>query len=379
LAKKLSVGQVNAWRLGKHSLVPRATGKDVARVVSDICGIQAQVLSAAELAIRARVEGVGQQDVRNALWKDHAILKTWCMRGTLHLLATSDLPLYVAALKTKLEEAVRWLQKDGGVTPSEVASITEGIREALRRGSLTREELTRNVALRLKLKPKTRKYLMSPWGVLLRPAAYQGILAFGESLGPNVTFASPASWVGRWREPSPTEAILDLFRRYLGCYGPATVSDFGHWWGGLQPKERSALDSFVPELEQVVMDGFEGLMLKRGAEEASGLEPARGVKLLPSFDPYPMFYSPREKFVPRTHKSRIFRQTAGWNYPALVVDGYAAGIWNLKKRSGRVEIEVEPFRALNSREREGVQAEAKDIARFLDTSSEIRYGQIGPM
>lgn len=345
--------------------------------MSDVCGIQAQLLSAAELAIRARVEGVRQQDARDALWKSHTIVRTWCMRGTLHLLASSDLPLYVAALRSKLAESTRWLQKDGGVTPLEVSSITEGIGEALFNESLTREELSREVERRTRLNPETRKYLRSAWGVLLRPAAYQGTLAFGKSHGPRVTFANPARWVVPWKEPSARDAILELFRRYLRSYGPATVNDFGHWWGNLRQEDRTTLESFPTELEQVELDGFRGLMLKPDAEEASGLEPVRGVHLLPSFDCYSMFYSPRELFVSRIHRGRIFRQTAGWNYPTLVAGGSAVGVWDLERRSRRIQIEVEPFRILNPAEKQGVRDEATDIARFLDTSVEIRYRPIG--
>ncbi len=375
---KLSVEQANAWRLKRHHLSGKALKRDLPKVVSDVCGMQAQVLSAAELAIRARVEGVRQQDIRDSLWKSHTIVKTWCMRGTLHLLASSDLPLYVAALKTKLPEFTRWLQKHVDVTPAEVSSITDKIGEALSNRTLTREELSREVAKRTKLKPKTRKHLMSAWGVLLRPAAHQGQLAFGESHGPKVTFVNPTDWIVPWKEPSAKDAMLELFKRYLSCYGPITVNDFGHWWGNLSENEKSGLEPFLKELEPVELDGFKGLMLRSDARDASNLEPTSSVHLLPSFDCYPMFYSPRELFISRTHRSRIFRQTAGWNYPALVVGGKAAGTWNLKRRSKRILIDVELFQTLKPREREGVQTEASDIARFLETSVEVKYGSVGP-
>jgi len=309
---KLSVEQVNAWRLGRHHLSVRAAKGELPKVVSDVCGIQAQVLSAAELGIRARVEGVTQQDVRDALWKSHTIVKTWCMRGTLHLLASSDLPLYVAALKSKEPEFARWLQKSGGVTPEEASLIADKISEALANKSLTREELSREVAKRTKLRPKTRKYLMSAWGVLLRPAAFQGQLAFGESIGPKVTFVNPTDWITPWREPATKDAILELFRRCLRSYGPITLNDFGHWWGNLNELDKSALQPLLKELEPVELDGFKGLMFESDAKEASNLEPTGGVHLLPSFDCFVMFYSPRDLFVSRTYRDRIFRKAAGW-------------------------------------------------------------------
>jgi hypothetical protein len=97
------------------------------------------------------------------------------------------------------------------------------------------------------------------------------------------------------------------------------------------------------------------------------------VRLLPSFDCYVMFYSPREAFVEEAQRSRIFRQTAGWNYPALVVDGFAAGTWNLRRRSKRIDIILETFRGLTSSEKTRIQEEAADIGEFYGHPVEVRY------
>lgn len=263
------------------------------------------------------------------------------------------------------------------MTLEEVSLITDKIREALSNKSLTREELSNEVAKRTKLRPKARKYLVSAWGVLLRPAAFQGYLAFGESLGPKVTFVNPTDWVSPWREPSTKHAIQELFMRYLASYGPITLKDFGHWWGNLNEVDKSALQPVLKELEQVELNGFRGVMLKSDAREASNVEREGGVHLLPSFDCYVMFYSPRELFVLRTHRDRIFRKAAGRVFPALVVGGMAAGVWNLRRLSRRILVDVELFRNLNPKEREAVGTEAMDIARFLDTSAEVRYGPAG--
>ena len=368
--------QVNSWRLLKHHLAQRAGKRDMGEVVSDVCGIQAQVLSAAVLAIEARVEGIRQQDVKDALWKNHTLTKTWCMRGTLHLLASSDLPVYVAALKTKLVESEMWLQKNYGVQPFEVAAITAEIKKVLTNLTPTRDELARSVERRAKLTPKTRKYLRSGWGALLHPAAFQGVLAFGPNSGPKVTFLRPDKWVAPWREPSAREAFGKLFRKFLASYGPATVRDFAHWWGNFHGDQRFLLEYAGDDLEEVEVEGHRGLMLKSDGEEALGLDPVRVVRLLPSFDCYAMFYSPREWFVSPIHRAKIFRQTAGWNYPALIVDGFAVGIWSLNKSGRRIKVEVEPFRELSVSERKGVQEEAARMGSFFETPTEVRYSQL---
>jgi Winged helix DNA-binding domain len=90
--------QVHAWRLSQHGLSPRFSSQDVAQAVTRTAGIQAQVMSAAELAVCTRMEGLSPHDVTSAIFQDRTLVKTWAMRGTLHLLSARELPLYVAAV-----------------------------------------------------------------------------------------------------------------------------------------------------------------------------------------------------------------------------------------------------------------------------------------
>ena len=50
--------QVHAWRLSQHGLSLRLNSQDVVQAVTRTGGIQAQVMSAAELALCTRVEGL---------------------------------------------------------------------------------------------------------------------------------------------------------------------------------------------------------------------------------------------------------------------------------------------------------------------------------
>ena len=236
---------------------------------------------------------------------------------------------------------------------------------------MTREQLSRAAANAPGLRSTTVKYLMSAWGVLLRPAAYQGFLAFGESIGPRVTFVRPYRRSIPKKEPSVDESFRELFLRFLKAYGPAKVSDFAHWWGGLHEEEKSMLERDMGDLMEVDMNGHMGMMIKSDAEEARGIAPFHGVRLLPSFDCYAMFYSPREQFVPVAHRDRIFRKVAGWNAPAVVIDGTAAGTWNLKRKGRKVEVELEPFRPLTPREKKGANEEAARLAEFLSAPTNL--------
>ena len=77
---------------GLEDAAPRAgpIGRmHLTEVVRRLCGVQAQVASSAELAVRLRSEAVGAGDVGRAL-ADGDLIKTWAMRGTLHLLTPED-------------------------------------------------------------------------------------------------------------------------------------------------------------------------------------------------------------------------------------------------------------------------------------------------
>jgi len=65
----LTWGQVHAWRLSQHGLSPRLQRQDFVEAVTRTSGIQAQIFSAAELALWARTDGLAREDIQAALWQ----------------------------------------------------------------------------------------------------------------------------------------------------------------------------------------------------------------------------------------------------------------------------------------------------------------------
>src|SRR5262245_33930022 len=95
---RVSWAAVYARRLARHALTVPAQDARPADIAAAICGAHAQVLSAAELSIGLRGVGITRMDVRQALWNEHSLVKTFGPRGTVHLLPTQDLPMWTAAL-----------------------------------------------------------------------------------------------------------------------------------------------------------------------------------------------------------------------------------------------------------------------------------------
>jgi hypothetical protein len=325
-------------------------------------------MSYAALAIWARVEGVTMQDVQDALWKHRSLVKTWCMRGTLHLISASDLPLYVAARKMNLVVERDWLTPE--IDVEERKRIVRAIREALDGQILTREQLAVEVVDRLGMSARVRKHMLSAWGNLLHPAAEQGYLCFGPSEGSKVTFVRPDQWTGRWDEPSGREAWKTLLRRFFSTYGPATHRDIGHWWGLRPDKAKMRMEYIVDELEEVEFEGQKRWVRREDLELILDVENVRCVKLLPSWDCYVMFYHPRELFVSQNYRARVFRKLEG-NAPVLLIDGVAGGVWEQRRKSDLTEVRVQPFIHLSSAQKQLVREEATSLGEFMGTNVQI--------
>ncbi len=171
-------------------------------------------MGSAELQLAARVEGVTQADVREALWARRELAKTWTTRGTLHLHPADELSLWTSARRAVVGE--RDYEVDG---VENVGEVVAAIDAALRGRRLLREELADAVADTVGSAP--REKLASGWGYYLGDAATAGVLCFGPPEGQKVTFVHVEDWLVPQRSWEPQEALLEVARRYAITYGPA--------------------------------------------------------------------------------------------------------------------------------------------------------------
>src|SRR5262245_25749583 len=90
--------EICARRLERHALSTPARDARPADIVGAMCGAHAQVMSAAELSIGIRIADITRADIHDALWAEHALIKTFGPRGTVHLLPAKDLAIWAGAL-----------------------------------------------------------------------------------------------------------------------------------------------------------------------------------------------------------------------------------------------------------------------------------------
>ncbi|GAC1676991.1 MAG: winged helix DNA-binding domain-containing protein [Candidatus Dormibacteraceae bacterium] len=361
VAAELSWAQVHAFRLGRHHLLARAPKKDLARVVGDMAGAQAQLMSAAELQVGVRAE-CAVQDVRASLWKHKSLVKTWLMRGTLHLIPAADLPLYTAAMSTRWIRINRSWLKLVGLSEPELLKLVAEIGAVLDSTPLTREEVIKVVGKGHS--PRVLDVLKSGWGGMLKPAARNGMLCFGPSRGQSVTFVRPEKWLGSWTKVDPDAALIEVARRYLRAYGPATKLDFVRWWGNWPGVGTAAWAGLESELVHVSVEGTRTQMLARDLGEIARTRTPASVQLLPLFDPYLLGHMNRDHLYAAIHRSRVSR-TAGWISAVVLEDGRVTGTWTHVVAKQTLRIKVEPFQRLAPRTLAVVRRRADSLAETL--------------
>lgn len=352
---------------------------DIRSAVSAMGGAHAQVMSAAELSIGIRVPGIGPVDVRSALRPGNELVKTYGVRGTVHLLPRDELALWCGALGTL--PRMGSLPPDATMDAAQVADVLAAISGALAAGArLDADELGTVIVAAV------GEWAADPvvpafggwwprWRQVISTAAYRGALAFGESRGSRVTYCSPSVVP----EPDVEQALRWLLRRYLTTYGPATPENYARWVGARKTWAAAQFDRFTAELEPIAVDGVPvgtNSALVTAGDTDFPSDPLSGVALLPHFDPYVIGSFPRERLFPGAAATRALGRGQAGVHPVLLVDGIVVGLWTAKDARGTLHVTVESLAKLSRPQGKELEAAVERIAAFPGLEAQLTLGPV---
>ncbi|MGH2451873.1 MAG: winged helix DNA-binding domain-containing protein [Candidatus Limnocylindria bacterium] len=365
--------QALGWRMQRQLLDP--VGRlPVAGVVRRLCGIQAQVASSAELAVRFRRESSRPGEVARAL-AEGRLIRTWAMRGTLHLLTPEEGGTFLSLLAAgRSWERPSW-QRYFGVTPSQLDLLRRTVRDALDGTLLTREELVTAVTKQRGL-GHVGEALRSGWGTLLKPLAWQGDLCFGPSRGNHATFMLPETASARWGGvPDPDEAALVVITAYLRAYGPATLVNFHNWLsrGRISSRRiRTWFGALSDRLAEIEVEGERAYVLAEDVDELTSARASTAVRLLPGFDQYVLGAGTEDvNVVPSRRRSAVSKQS-GWISPIVVAAGVVSGTWELEDDRASIAW----FREAGRPPRDALEAECARLSAILDRDVRAAIGVV---
>ena len=310
-------------RLAAQRLTPATACASAEEAALAVIGVQAQDLRAAELALRSRVPGLTRGAVRAA-----PLLRTWTVRGTVHLIAASDRPWLHALLADRNARKFGARFERFGVV-EQVNAMRGDVVELCAARPRDRASLFRALAERghasLEAGPINT---FVPW------LSTQGLIV-GDIDG-LLHAAHPPAPVDR------DEALAILGTRYRAGYGPCDATDLAKWSSLPITWARRALDAAGEQRDR----------------DVGPTDDPPPCLMLAAFDTLMLGHRTREPFVAAEHDHHVLKG-GGILRPVVLTRGVATGSWSIKK--GRAE----PMWYGRPAPDAALAAESADIERFL--------------
>jgi DNA glycosylase AlkZ-like len=358
---------IAAFRLQRHHLLE--TGDtSLVTICRDVCGVQAQVMTAAFLQLWARNHALIRAKIGSELWQRRSLVKTSLMRQTIHLVPADQFPVYIAALRASRVAAVLRIMGKFKIDREEADALTASIMDAVSSGPLGHAAIA--AAVRPKASKRVRAWMEQVWSIVRIPIA-EGLICYGPGEGNEAAFIRADHWLGKLKQVSEEPARMELLRGYLRAYGPATIKDFAHWSGMPAGEVRSLPGPLREELTEIEVERKSCLLLR---EDLAALGQARSktnsVRLLPHFDPYLLAHRDKDHLVEPRHYKRVYRNQ-GWISPVVLVDGAVTGVWSYKRQGRKLQVTIEPWKKLTRIMREAVAEEAESLAGFFESQFDL--------
>lgn len=325
----------------QHLLAP----VDSLSAVRDLCGIQAQFLSNALHAVLIRSA---------APVSTEGLVKSWAMRGTMHLFAEDDLPLILHEGRTHFLRPCDTMQDDANCTAARKRVLADALLTYLDAGICEREGL-KAALFAVGMSEEEAKSIFDPWGGLIRALCEAGEIC--HMVQEKKAYRRCPTFTPMKHE----EAELALAGRYFRNYGPATSKDAAYFFGVPQRTVRTWLDR-LPVQSDVCGEQTYFSIENGGA----GRVMLPDCLLLAGFDPLLMGYEKTQSlYLPQEHLRDIFTR-AGIVRPVVLLHGEAVGVWKRKNKA----LELTCFRPLSTRDREAIAAAGE---RLWSAGLQLRF------
>ena len=338
-------------------------GLELRDAVEAIGALQAQHWPAVAEALATRVRGFEPAQLYRALDNGDLVVGT-LIRRTLHLVSAREHPDYAAVAAASGVE--NWWRAT--TTPPDVTALRRDLRAFADRprtgddlaafleahhGQLFDEaELTAQRAYNWRAFYTSSTLVRVPvdgvWSAR-SPSAYQ---------------AAPDGGARDGAARDPDAAFDAAVRCHLRAFGPAAADDVATWLGCAVPPVRRALDRI--EVETLTTDAGRTLHDLPGAPRPDPDVPVP-VRLLPAFDSVLLAYAHkhRQRILPDEHRDAVYARANLRIRPALLVDGFVAGVWTIDAMRRTARLTVTPFGRLDKATRAAVAAEAERLVRVL--------------
>jgi hypothetical protein len=337
---RLNPGIIGRLRLAAQGLLGPGF-PSVPEAVRRMTAMQAQDLQSVLWAVGQRVRGSRIDDVRSALDRGD-VVRSWPMRGTLHMLAPEDLKWILAITSDRLIRGLAGRHRELGINAADVDTAAATALRLVSGGAASRAELFQAFE-------RAGQSAAGQRGIhLLGILCQRGCLVQGPLAGNQQLVVAFDDWITESRTLDRAEGIAEWLLRYFRSHGPATERDFS-WWAGIPLTETRAALARVSD--QLVALEFEGTSYWLSPETAAllddGVPGQRTVLALPGFDEFLLGYADRSLVLPPEHADKIVPGGNGVFKKTIVAGGAVVGTWMARTGGRDSGVVPGPFDAIN--------------------------------
>ncbi|TFD94042.1 winged helix DNA-binding domain-containing protein [Cryobacterium lactosi] len=336
---------------------------DPALVVDRMLALQAQDLRWAKWAVAVRAPGSTSAGI-DALIDSGAVVRSWPMRGTLHLVPSQDLAWLLELSTPRLWAGAATRRRELGLDEAIIEHARTVAVDALSGGrELSRADF-QALLQRHGINVDGQRCYHLIWHL-----AQSGTLCWGRQLDSQQMLVLLADWVPVSRRLQRDEALGEYLLRYLTGHGPAPLTDFAWWSQVTMADAKIALGVAREHLDVLDVDGVAHLLPSSAdvgplGRAAAGRGPT-AVLALPGFDEYLLGYRDRSFAIEPENFTRVVPGKNGIFLPILVRGGRIAGTWRRDWQAKAITVRPDPFAAPSPAFASSADRALHEYARFL--------------
>lgn len=306
----------------------------IAATTRRMLAVQGQDWRSARWALGLRTPGSHVEDVHHA-FNTGLIVRSWPMRGTIHLLAAEDIGWMQHTTNRRVLAGAPKRREFLGISDKTLDRLVETSIAALAGSTgMERDELSAVWSeAGIEWQNNWRYHLI--WWLCQNGIAVLGPVS--ETGEPRLVLAS--EWIRSPRKISGDEALLELAARYASARGAVTAQDLA-WWSGLTAREAKQGLTLAVEAGRLAVGSTERdgkavalwcdpVALERtlaSHEQSHGGAESEWL-LLPAFDEHLLGYQDRSAQLEPGHLEQIVPGRNGIFLATVVRDGRVVGTW----------------------------------------------------
>ena len=366
IKSSLSVADIGRLRLAHHAIAERSCTSPV-EAVRHMLAMQGQDFSSAKWSIGVRTPGATEAGVE-AAFANGTIVRSWPMRGTLHVTLAEDLLWMLDLLAPRMIQSGASRRKELELDEATLVRAGEiAQRELEVERCLTREEILAAIEQSGISIAGQRGYH------ILFHLSVTKLLCIGPPHKKAQTFVLFRDWVKGSRPRERDEALEEIARRYFFSHGPATMADFVGWTKLTTADAKKAIALAAEYLTEFEI-GDAKYFIPRNAEDSWAAARAKVMGtavVLSGFDEYVLGYKERASVISAGDFAKVVPGNNGVFMPTIVIDGQVRGIWRRTLKAKAASVELMPFAPLSKSEHASVLKAIHEWAAFVGKPAQI--------